>query len=128
MACIPAQFRNILKETPLYKIGNLFTVNEKTNYSNKFFLFQLAKEGIERDVYKTLIAPYANDLPDSHLNGFRRVCADHNFVFISDNIVYNELARSMSCQVVPLPDTLYREPWAYIISKNSPYKGLINWR
>jgi hypothetical protein len=29
---------------------------------------------------------------------------------------------------VPLPDTSYREQWAFIISKNSSYKGLINWR
>jgi hypothetical protein len=29
---------------------------------------------------------------------------------------------------VPLPDTFYRDPWAFIISKNSSYKGLINWR
>jgi hypothetical protein len=29
---------------------------------------------------------------------------------------------------VPLPDTSYRDQWALIISKNSSYKGLINWR
>jgi hypothetical protein len=29
---------------------------------------------------------------------------------------------------VPLPDTSYKVPWAYGISKNSSYKGLINWR
>jgi hypothetical protein len=29
---------------------------------------------------------------------------------------------------VPLPGTSYRDTWAFIMSKNSPYKGLINWR
>ena len=96
--------------------------------SNKFFLFQRATRGIERDVYEKLIAPYKNDLLDSYLNGFRRVCADQKFALIGFNILYNELARELSCQVVPLPDTIYRDKWALLITKNSPYKGLINWR
>jgi hypothetical protein len=29
---------------------------------------------------------------------------------------------------VPLPDTSYRDPWAFVISKNNSYKGIINWR
>jgi hypothetical protein len=29
---------------------------------------------------------------------------------------------------VPLPETSYRETWAFIITKNSPYRGFINWR
>ena len=88
----------------------------------------MAKEGIERDVYKKLIAPYKNNLLDSYFDGYRRVCADHKFAFISDNILENELARELSCQVVPLPDTIYSDVWAFIITKNSPYKGIVNWR
>jgi hypothetical protein len=29
---------------------------------------------------------------------------------------------------VPIPGTSYRNPAAFMISKNSSYKGLINWR
>jgi hypothetical protein len=29
---------------------------------------------------------------------------------------------------VPLPEPNYKGIWAFIIPKNSPYKGLINWR
>jgi hypothetical protein len=29
---------------------------------------------------------------------------------------------------VPLPGTSYKNTWAFIVSKSSPYKGLINWR
>ena len=80
------------------------------------------------DVYKKLKAPYKNDLPDSPLNGFRRICADDKFAFIYPNILDNELATELSCHIVPLPDTFYRDAYAFIITKNSPYKGLINWR
>jgi hypothetical protein len=34
----------------------------------------------------------------------------------------------LPCQWAPLPDTYYWESVAFIIPKNSPYRGLINWR
>jgi hypothetical protein len=94
----------------------------------KVFFFQLATGGIESAVYKKLIAPFMNDLPVSHVEGFRRACTDHKYTFFGPNILTTNLALSLPCQLVPLPDTSYRDQWALIISKNSSYKGLINWR
>ena len=88
----------------------------------------MATRGIKRDVYKKLIAPYKNDLPDTPLNGLRRVCADQKFAFITFYIPDTQLARELSCQVMPLPDKIYSNTLAFLISKDSPYKGLINWR
>jgi hypothetical protein len=92
------------------------------------FSFQLATEGIESAVYKKLIAPFKNDLPTSNMDGLRRVCADHNYAYVSPNILFTNFSLSLPCQLVPLPGTYYKDPSAFIISKNSPYKGLINWR
>jgi hypothetical protein len=92
------------------------------------FFFQLTTGGIERAVYKKLIAPFKNDLPASYMDGFRRVCADHKYAFFGPNIMETEHSLSLSCQFVPLPETSYEVPWAFIISKSSSYKGLINWR
>jgi hypothetical protein len=94
----------------------------------KIFLFQLATREIERAVYKTLIAPYTKDLPASDMDGLRRVCADHKYAYIVINPLNTEFVRTLPCQLVPLPGTSYRDTWAFIMSKNSPYKGLINWR
>jgi hypothetical protein len=94
----------------------------------KLFSSQLATAGIERAVYKKLIAPFKDDLPATKMDGFRRVCADHNYAFVGPDILNTRFSLSLSCQLVPLPDISYREQWAFIISKNSPYKGLINWR
>jgi hypothetical protein len=91
-------------------------------------LFQLATGGIERAVYKTLIAPFINDLPTSQVDGFRRVCADHKYAYFAYNILNTNYSKSLPCQLVPLPETSYRETWAFIITKNSPYRGFINWR
>ena len=91
-------------------------------------MFQLAKDGIEREIYITLIAPFMHDLPASEFEGFTRVCTDHNYAFFGQNILKTKLSLSIPCKVFPLPGNSYKDPWAFIISKNSPYKGLINWR
>ena len=75
-----------------------------------------------------LIAPFKNDLPASNIDGFRRVCADHKNAFYDPSIKETGHSLSLSCQCVPLPETSYKVPWAFIISKNSSYKSLINWR
>jgi hypothetical protein len=92
------------------------------------FLFQLATGGIERAVYKKLIAPFKNDLPTSQSDGFRRACVDKNYAYFGPNVLNTNFFISLPCQLVPLPGTSYRDPLAFIVSKNSSYKGLINWR
>ena len=92
------------------------------------FFFQLATGRIESAVYKELIAPFKNDLPTSESDGFRRVCADHKYAYFGPNILRTKISLTFPCQWMPLPETSYEIPRAFIISKNSSYKGLINWR
>jgi hypothetical protein len=92
------------------------------------FSFQLAREEIERAVYRKLIAPFKNDLPTTYSDGFRRVCADHKYAFFGPDILNSNYEFPLLCEIVPLPDTFYRGLSAFIISKNSSYKGLINRR
>jgi hypothetical protein len=90
--------------------------------------FQLATEGIERAVYRKLIAPFKNDLPASHSDGYIRACAEQKYAFFGPNLLITRFSLSLPCQLVPLPDTSYRDPVAFIISKNNSYKGLITRR
>jgi hypothetical protein len=92
------------------------------------FFFQLATGGIESAVYKKLIAPFENDQPSTFSDGFRRVCADKKYAYFGINYFHTNILLSLPCQLVSLPDTSYRDPCAFVISKNSSYKGLINWR
>jgi hypothetical protein len=93
------------------------------------FYFQLATGGIESAVYKKLIAPFKNDLPSTHSVGLRRVCADHKYAYIGPkSILKLNISLLVPCKLFPLPETPYRQTWSFMISKNSPYKGLINWR
>jgi len=102
------------------------TAKENDAFLQKVFIFQLATGEIERSVYKKLIAPFKDDLPASDMEGFERVCADHKYAYLTAETDFSYL--SLSCQPVPLPGTSYREQGGFIISKNSSYKGLINWR
>ena len=61
-------------------------------------------------------------------DGLRSVCADPKYYFYGYNVLNTEAVMPVSCNIVPLPDTFYSEPLAFVITKNSPYKGLINWR
>ena len=92
------------------------------------FFFQLATGGIESAVYRKLIAPFENDLPATLSDGFSRVCAEQNYAYFGINNFHTNISLFFPCQLVSLPDTSYRVPWAFIIPKNSSYKGLINWR
>jgi hypothetical protein len=92
------------------------------------FSFQLATGGTESAVYKKLIAPFMNELPTTPSDGFTRACVDHKYAYFGAKQLITEFSLSLPCQLVPLPDTSYRDPWAFIISKNSSYKSLINWR
>jgi hypothetical protein len=67
-------------------------------------------------------------MPVSDLDGFRRVCADHKYAFLAAKIFMKYLSQNVSCQLVMLPETSYPITTAFIISKSSPYKGVINWR
>jgi hypothetical protein len=75
-----------------------------------------------------LIAPFKKDLPSTSVNGIGRVCTDHKYAFFGSNAVRKFYSKTLPCQLVPLPETFYRDQWAFIISKNSSYKGVINWR
>jgi len=89
-------------------------------------VLQLATGGIERAVYKKLIAPFKDDLPVSNVDGLRRVCADHKYAYFGPNFLNTNYSLSFPCQLVPLSGTSYIEKLAFILSKNIPYKGLIN--
>jgi hypothetical protein len=92
------------------------------------FLFQLAKEGIEKEIYKKLIAPFMQDLPASDVEGFRKVCAEHKYAYVASIFLNKKHSLSVPCKVVPLPGISYSNPLAFIMSKNNTYKNIINWR
>ena len=89
----------------------------------KVLYFQLARGGIESAVYKKLIAPYKNDLSASAEDDFNRVCADHKYAYFGIGWLKTNYLLSFPCKLVPLPETSYKVPCAFMISKNSSYKS-----
>ena len=106
---------------------NYYKGNDTFIHTN-LLLFQLAKGGIEREIYIKLIAPFKHDQPASEIEGFKRVCTDHKYAYFGPDLLNTKESLSIPCKLIPLPGNSYRSQWAFIIPKNSPYRGLINWR
>jgi hypothetical protein len=92
------------------------------------FFFQQATGGIESVVYQKLLAPFTNDMPTLTTDGFTRVCTEYKYAFVVPNFLNTKFMAPLPCQLVPLPETSYRDPWGFIISNSSSYNGLISWR
>jgi hypothetical protein len=92
------------------------------------FLFQLAKGGLDREIYKKLIAPFKNDLPATEDEAIRKICNEHKYAFFGKNILKKNISSSTPCEVLKLPGYSYKDPVAFTTSKNCRYKSLINWR
>jgi hypothetical protein len=88
----------------------------------------LAKGGIEREIYKKLIAPFMHDMPSRYIEGFRRACAENNYAYVGPKILKIKLSLFIPCKLIELHANSYKNPWAYIMSKNNTYKSLFNWR
>jgi hypothetical protein len=69
-----------------------------------------------------------NEMPKSFMGGHRRVCDETKYAFVGTDFFRKLGSSSLSCDMVSLPGTSYPDQMSYIISKTSPYKGLINWR
>lgn len=92
-------------------------------------VLQAETEGLKSVVYKTLISPHKNDMPAGNLEGFKRVCdSRHKYAFMASLFVGQYWAMKLPCHFTTLPDTFYPECLTFVISKNSPYKKLINWK
>jgi hypothetical protein len=89
---------------------------------------QHAINGTERAAYEKLIVPFLKDMPRTDVVGFSRVCNEHKYAFFSSEIFRKLESNSLSCRLDSLPGTSFPETLTYMISKSSPYKGLINWR
>jgi hypothetical protein len=125
------QIQGVLKFKTKFRGAKGFKILLLLNYAflnTKLFFFQEATGGIESAVYKKLIAPFQKDLPASHFLGYKRVCVDRKYAYIGPNMLKETFVLSLPCQLSPLPGTEYRNQYAFIMSKNSSYKGLINWK
>ncbi|KAJ9595864.1 hypothetical protein L9F63_012945, partial [Diploptera punctata] len=89
--------------------------------------FQNTTEGIEYEVDRKLIQPYINDMPATNYDGIKRVCDTEKYTFLGSNLVGKIMAANYSCQLLTLPDVSYPEILSCAISKNNPYKKVLNW-
>ena len=83
----------------------VFTLNEKENFYEQFFLISADHrknwEGCLKKADSSLQEWYAATDSD----GLRSVCADPKYSFYGYNFLNTKAVMPVSCNIVPLPDT-----------------------
>jgi hypothetical protein len=77
-----------------------------------------------RDVYWEQIISRVDDLPNSNVEGFRRVCVRHKYTFLSSLKHAENCAESVPCQLSFVPNAFFPETYAMALVKRSPYLRL----
>ncbi|KDR16868.1 hypothetical protein L798_08610 [Zootermopsis nevadensis] len=91
------------------------------------YLGKFDMEGMEpalRELYLKQIASNPGDLPDSNLEGFRRVCSRHKYTFLSSLKYANRYAEEVPCKLSTITNAFIPETNGMALVKGSPYLGL----
>jgi len=82
------------------------------------------KESPLQDVYWKQIISRVDDLPNSNVEGFLRVCARHKYTFLSSLRYAERYAESVPCQLSIVPNAFIPKTYAMAVVKGSPYLRL----
>jgi hypothetical protein len=81
-------------------------------------------EPLLREVYLKKISSSLDDLPDSNVEGFRRVCNRHKYTFLTSPKYAQLYAEEIPCQLTVVPNAFIPETHAMALVKGSPYLDL----
>ena len=74
-----------------------------------------------RNVFWKQIISRIDDLPNSNVEGFRRVCARHKYTFMSSLKHADICAESVPCQLSSVPNAFIPKTSSMALVKGSPY-------
>ncbi|PSN34585.1 Ionotropic receptor 117 [Blattella germanica] len=109
-------FEGLLKDGT-YKLG-------VTESSATFNLFDKSNSSLMQAVYTTLIVPY--DLPKTSGEGFKRVCSDHKYAYMSPFDTPLSRYNGLECDMVEIPYASFSGSLTMPIAKDHPLLGLFN--
>ena len=75
-------------------------------------------------LFRTLIEPERHNLPDSEAEGISRVCSSRYAHVTAQHNVH----LIPGCRLATLPDEYFPTSLAMGLTKNSPYKGIIDYK
>jgi hypothetical protein len=99
----------------------------KQEENNKRLPFQKSEDRVLLDVYKKLIQPYENDLPNDYTEALSRICSRKKYGALISSQSFRGLEMYATCNVMPIPKAAFSHGAASMItSKRSPYKRMFN--
>nr|CAD7411553.1 unnamed protein product [Timema poppensis] len=80
-----------------------------------------------KDVYRIHLAPHKDDLPTTDLSAIQRLCQRNKYSVLISMDLAEGLMDQVGCTVVPLAKEIFPATLAMIVTKSSPYLGIINY-
>jgi hypothetical protein len=81
-----------------------------------------------KEAYTKLIAPDKDHLPATIEEGMQRVCDVNNYAFMTSLDVVLGLLDNITCELSAVLGASIPESLAMAVAKQSPYRGLINFK
>jgi hypothetical protein len=89
---------------------------------------QVAEDPIIHQLYMRHIAPHKDSLPVSHLEGCRRVCSWHRYVYIHFVEFFQKRRNELKCELTIVPGAFITVAKSIALVRDSPYVGLFRHR
>ncbi|KAJ4434324.1 hypothetical protein ANN_22881 [Periplaneta americana] len=77
-----------------------------------------------RQLYLQDVVPYLEQLPNSNLNGLRKVCSTPKYAFLYTQEYLNDVQSTLDCKLIVIPQAYISWIKSICLTKNSPYLGL----
>nr|CAD7575354.1 unnamed protein product [Timema californicum] len=96
--------------------------------SAEYDQFETSKVRFLKDVYRIHLAPHKDDLPTTDLSAIQRLCQRNKYSVLISMDLAEGLMDQVGCTVVPLAKEIFPATLAMIVTKSSPYLGIINYQ
>ncbi|XP_069672059.1 glutamate receptor-like [Periplaneta americana] len=93
-------------------------------FSSLLPFFQNNTDPVIRQLYLQNVVPYLEQLPNSNMNGLRKVCSAPKYAFIYTQEYMNEVQSRLDCKLIVIPQAYISWIKSICLTKNSPYLGL----
>jgi len=81
-----------------------------------------------RDIYEKLIAPHEDQLGFHDLFGLPLVCSEKKYAHLVSAYMLMIRMNRINCSFTLIPQAYYPGMYTIALAKNSPYRGILNFK
>ncbi|PSN30384.1 hypothetical protein C0J52_21778 [Blattella germanica] len=84
-------------------------------------------EPVSKEIYRKLLLPTKDDLPESTLEGLQRICDSHKYAYMVTEHFAQKYFGNITCKLETMKGDYIPFSLSMIVKKKFPYKGIINY-